>query len=97
MAFALTIISFFCIFVACARADSNNAGGKARSCSDARRFYSGKGFTLNGVPHAEISGKHEAGGGGGGGAFTEGGLCPEMHVWLDHHWSRYWQVTMVTS
>lgn len=85
MAFALTIISLFCVLVVCARADGNNTGGKARSCSDARRFYSGKGFTLNGVPHAEISGKNHAAGGVGagvnaGGAFTVGCLRPKMHV-----------------
>lgn len=39
----------------CTRANSNS---KARSCSDTRRFYSGKGFTLNGVPHSDISGEH---------------------------------------
>lgn len=32
--------------------------GKARSCSDIRQFYSGKGFTLDGVPQSEISGEH---------------------------------------
>ncbi|XP_020778055.1 glypican-1b [Boleophthalmus pectinirostris] len=31
---------------------------KARSCSDIRQFYSGKGFTLEGVPQTEISGEH---------------------------------------
>ncbi|CAL1579732.1 unnamed protein product [Knipowitschia caucasica] len=31
---------------------------KARSCSDIRQFYSGKGFTLEGVPQSEISGEH---------------------------------------
>ncbi|TNN47583.1 Glypican-1 [Liparis tanakae] len=28
---------------------------KARSCSDIRQFYSGKGFALDGVPQSEIS------------------------------------------
>ncbi|KAA0712120.1 Glypican-1 Secreted glypican-1 [Triplophysa tibetana] len=37
---------------------ADNAGGKARSCADMRQFYSGKGFTLNGVPQSEISGEH---------------------------------------
>lgn len=32
--------------------------GKARSCSDIRQFYSGKGFPLGGVPQSEISGEH---------------------------------------
>ncbi|XP_070829688.1 glypican-1b [Chaetodon trifascialis] len=31
---------------------------KARSCSDIRVFYSGKGFSLDGVPQSEISGEH---------------------------------------
>ncbi|KAM6989671.1 glypican-1b [Tautogolabrus adspersus] len=31
---------------------------KARSCSDIRQFYSGKGFVLDGVPQSEISGEH---------------------------------------
>ena len=30
---------------------------KARSCSDIRQFYSGKGFSLDGVPQSEISGE----------------------------------------
>lgn len=31
---------------------------KARSCSDIRLFYSGKGFALDGVPQSELSGEH---------------------------------------
>ncbi|KAM6920755.1 glypican-1b [Lycodopsis pacificus] len=31
---------------------------KARSCSDIRQFYTGKGFLLDGVPQSEISGEH---------------------------------------
>ncbi|XP_041848831.1 glypican-1-like [Melanotaenia boesemani] len=31
---------------------------KARSCSDIRQFYSGKGFSLDGVPQSEMSGEH---------------------------------------
>ncbi|XP_058489657.1 glypican-1-like [Solea solea] len=31
---------------------------KARSCSDIRQFYNGKGFPLDGVPQFEISGEH---------------------------------------
>ncbi|XP_023261168.1 glypican-1-like [Seriola lalandi dorsalis] len=31
---------------------------KARSCSDIRQFYSGKGFSIESVPQAEISGEH---------------------------------------
>ncbi|TRZ01198.1 hypothetical protein DNTS_035513 [Danionella cerebrum] len=37
---------------------AENAAGKARSCTDVRHFYSGKGFTLNGVPQSEISVGH---------------------------------------
>ncbi|XP_028824964.1 glypican-1 [Denticeps clupeoides] len=37
---------------------ADNAASKARSCSDVRQFYSGKGFTLHGVPQSEISGEH---------------------------------------
>ncbi|KAK7889886.1 hypothetical protein WMY93_025446 [Mugilogobius chulae] len=32
--------------------------GADRSCSDLRQFYTGKGFTLAGVPQNEISGEH---------------------------------------
>ncbi|XP_028328900.1 glypican-1b [Gouania willdenowi] len=31
---------------------------KARSCSDIKQFYGGKGFALDGVPQSEISGEH---------------------------------------
>ncbi|XP_041912698.1 glypican-1 [Alosa sapidissima] len=37
---------------------ADSVGSKARSCADVRQFYSGKGFTLNGVPQSEISGEH---------------------------------------
>lgn len=80
MALALTILPVFCVLAACAHADGNNAGGKARSCADARRFYSGKGFTLNGVPHAEISGKNNGARAGGGGGFTAGALRLKTHI-----------------
>ncbi|KAJ8390340.1 hypothetical protein AAFF_G00107340 [Aldrovandia affinis] len=36
----------------------DNASSKARSCSDVRQFYNGKGFSLSGVPQTEISGEH---------------------------------------
>ncbi|KAM6962855.1 glypican-1 [Aplochiton taeniatus] len=36
----------------------DNSNSKARSCSEVRQFYTGKGFTLNGVPQTEISGDH---------------------------------------
>ncbi|XP_026861305.2 glypican-1 [Electrophorus electricus] len=45
-----------CLIAVCLSAD--NTGVKARSCADVRQFYSGKGFTLNGVPQSEISGEH---------------------------------------
>lgn len=35
-----------------------SAADKAKSCTEVRHFYSGKGFTLNGVPNSEISGEH---------------------------------------
>lgn len=34
------------------------AAGAERSCADLRQFYTGKGFTLAGVPQSEISGEH---------------------------------------
>ncbi|CAL8306311.1 unnamed protein product [Lota lota] len=37
---------------------SSSLNSKARSCADLRQFYTGKGFTLNGVPQTEISGEH---------------------------------------
>lgn len=40
-------------------------GGKARSCAEVRQFYSGKGFTLQGVPQSEISGETALGTGVG--------------------------------
>lgn len=40
-----------------APACGDKGAGKARSCSDIRQFYSGKGFSLDGVPQSEISGK----------------------------------------
>lgn len=36
----------------------DRGASKARSCSDIRQFYSGKGFSLEGVPQSEISGEH---------------------------------------
>ena len=38
-----------------------------RSCADLRQFYTGKGFTLAGVPQSEISGEFEGGRELGGG------------------------------
>ncbi|XP_051943899.1 glypican-1b [Hippocampus zosterae] len=36
----------------------DKGGSKARSCSDIRHFYSGKGFSMDGIPQSEISGEH---------------------------------------
>ncbi|XP_019967766.1 glypican-1b [Paralichthys olivaceus] len=41
-----------------APAHGDKGTSKARSCSDIRQFYSGKGFYLEGVPQSEISGEH---------------------------------------
>lgn len=41
-----------------APAQGDKGTSKARSCSDIRQFYSGKGFYLEGVPQSEISGEH---------------------------------------
>ncbi|XP_034468955.1 glypican-1b [Hippoglossus hippoglossus] len=41
-----------------APAHGDKGTSKARSCSDIRQFYSGKGFYLDGVPQSEISGEH---------------------------------------
>uniref|UniRef100_UPI0037E7E9AD glypican-1b n=1 Tax=Semicossyphus pulcher TaxID=241346 RepID=UPI0037E7E9AD len=49
------------LVVACsltAPAYGDKGTSKARSCSDIRQFYSGKGFSLDGVPQSEISGEH---------------------------------------
>ncbi|KAM7379286.1 hypothetical protein PAMP_004851 [Pampus punctatissimus] len=43
-----------CSLMATAYGDKGTS--KARSCSDIRQFYSGKGFSLDGVPQSEISG-----------------------------------------
>ncbi|KAG7457054.1 hypothetical protein MATL_G00242390 [Megalops atlanticus] len=48
----------FLLFVLAAPVFGDNASGKARSCSDVRQFYNGKGFSLSGVPQTEISGEH---------------------------------------
>ncbi|KAK6314116.1 hypothetical protein J4Q44_G00155750 [Coregonus suidteri] len=52
----LQALLFF--FLSAVPLSADNASSKARSCSDVRQFYSGKGFTLNGVPQTEISGEH---------------------------------------
>lgn len=45
-----------CSLTATAYGDKGTS--KARSCSDIRQFYNGKGFPVDGVPIAEISGEH---------------------------------------
>lgn len=45
-----------CTLTATAYGDKGTS--KARSCSDIRQFYTGKGFSLDGVPQSEISGEH---------------------------------------
>lgn len=45
-----------CSLTATAYGDKGTS--KARSCSDIRQFYTGKGFSVDGVPQAEISGEH---------------------------------------
>ncbi|KAJ8376810.1 hypothetical protein SKAU_G00073900 [Synaphobranchus kaupii] len=47
---------FFCLLAVPVFGD--NTSSKPRSCSDVRHFYSGKGFSLSGVPQTEISGEH---------------------------------------
>ncbi|XP_068175539.1 glypican-1 [Antennarius striatus] len=42
----------------CLSAAAGLVAGADRSCADLRQFYTGKGFTLAGVPQAEISGEH---------------------------------------
>lgn len=44
-----------CVAASSARGDS---GSKAKSCTEVRQFYATKGFSLHGVPQAEISGEH---------------------------------------
>ncbi|NXJ81149.1 GPC1 protein, partial [Trogon melanurus] len=44
-----------CVASAPVRGDS---GSKARSCAEVRQLYGAKGFSLSGVPQAEISGEH---------------------------------------
>ncbi|RMC02341.1 hypothetical protein DUI87_21510 [Hirundo rustica rustica] len=46
-----------CVASAPARGDS---GSKARSCAEVRQLYGAKGFSLSGVPQAEISDKAES-------------------------------------
>ncbi|XP_044074974.1 glypican-1b [Siniperca chuatsi] len=52
------IIAALAVCSLTAPAYGDKATSKARSCSDIRQFYSGKGFALDGVPQSEISGEH---------------------------------------
>uniref|UniRef100_A0A672HL92 Glypican-1 n=1 Tax=Salarias fasciatus TaxID=181472 RepID=A0A672HL92_SALFA len=44
--------------LACLCAAPGPVNGADKSCADLRQFYTGKGFTLTGVPQTEISGEH---------------------------------------
>ncbi|XP_072524713.1 glypican-1b [Salminus brasiliensis] len=50
----LRVALVLCVLAGQARGDSK----QPKSCSDVRQFYNAKGFPLNGVPQAEISGEH---------------------------------------
>ncbi|XP_056911984.1 glypican-1b [Takifugu flavidus] len=52
------IIAVLVICSLTAPAFGDKGTSKARSCSDIKLFYSGKGFALDGVPQSEISGEH---------------------------------------
>ncbi|XP_073347838.1 glypican-1b [Pagrus major] len=52
------IIAALAVCSLTAPAYGDKGTSKARSCSDIRQFYTGKGFSLDGVPQAEISGEH---------------------------------------
>uniref|UniRef100_A0A8C4DH63 Glypican-1 n=1 Tax=Dicentrarchus labrax TaxID=13489 RepID=A0A8C4DH63_DICLA len=52
------IIAALAVCSLTAPAYGDKGTSKARSCSDIRQFYSGKGFSLDGVPQSEISGEH---------------------------------------
>uniref|UniRef100_A0A7N6FER8 Glypican-1 n=1 Tax=Anabas testudineus TaxID=64144 RepID=A0A7N6FER8_ANATE len=52
------IIVTLALFSLTAPAYGDKGTSKARSCSDIRQFYSGKGFSRDGVPQSEISGEH---------------------------------------
>lgn len=52
------IIAALAVCSLTAPAYGDKGTSKARSCSDIRQFYSGKGYPLEGVPQSEISGEH---------------------------------------
>ncbi|XP_034531165.1 glypican-1-like [Notolabrus celidotus] len=47
-----------CVLACLCEAPGPVVAGADRSCTDLRQFYTGKGFTLAGVPQTEISGEH---------------------------------------
>ncbi|KAF3690637.1 Glypican-1 Secreted glypican-1 Precursor [Channa argus] len=49
--------ALLCVLL-CLAAAPGPVAGADRSCADLRQFYTGKGFTLVGVPQTEISGEH---------------------------------------
>lgn len=61
-----------CVASAPARGDS---GSKARSCAEVRQLYGAKGFSLSGVPQAEISGESRGGRGRGARPGQPRGRC----------------------
>lgn len=70
-----------CVASAPARGDS---GSKARSCAEVRQLYGAKGFSLSGVPQAEISGESRRARQGGGEAAERAGplRCGAPRAWL---------------
>lgn len=68
-----------CVASAPARGDS---GSKARSCAEVRQLYGAKGFSLNGVPQAEISGESRGAGGAAAGGGRRHG-SGRAGVWSD--------------
>eukprot|EP00064_Thunnus_orientalis_P018315 superscaffoldBa00004176_g18411 len=53
----MRVLVLLCVLVRLSAAPGPVAGAD-RSCADLRQFYTGKGFTLVGVPQTEISGNH---------------------------------------
>ncbi|XP_056132740.1 glypican-1-like [Lampris incognitus] len=56
--YLLAVLHLFLCFSAVPVNGADNGSSKARSCTELRQFYTGKGFTLTGVPQTEISGEH---------------------------------------
>ncbi|XP_034035393.1 glypican-1 [Thalassophryne amazonica] len=53
----MLVLPVLCVLL-CGTGAPGPAAGADRSCADLRQFYTGKGFTLAGVPQSEISGEH---------------------------------------